>query len=308
MTDLRKELQSLPKADVHNHLHLSAAVGLLNSHYPDAQLKTPSTYDGFEGMMHFIIQNVNILMRSPQDVINLMDMAIRTSIGDNVKRLEASVDLGLAKYFDNNLDALIDAVGTLKAKYKTEIELRPEIGIKKSSELEEVYGDGMACIESEVFDGIDLYGKESDQDLSGFKEIFQEAKARSKKTKVHTGEFLDANTVVHAIHTLEPDEIQHGIHAVHSVEAMELIRDREIRLNLCPHSNVALGAVDSLAVHPIRKLYDAGVKITINTDDLLLFHSTITDQYLALIEAGMFSLSEIEEINAAALKEVGSTG
>ena len=299
---LRNKLHSLPKADVHNHFHLSGAVDLLREHYPDIQFETPRSFDGFDGMMHFIIQHVNTLMRSSDDVIMLMDIGIRSSINDNVKYLEASVDLGLAKYFDHSLESLINAVGELKEKYRTEIDFRPEIGIKKSSALDEVYRDGIVCIESEVFTGIDLYGEETYQDLSGFKEIFQEARAKSKKTKVHIGEFTEARSIVHAIETLGPDEIQHGIRAADSEETIQLILDRKIRLNICPHSNVALKAVSSLKEHPIRKLYDKGVSITINTDDHLLFNSTITDQFEDLIQQGMFTFEEIDEIRKNAIQ------
>jgi len=303
MTDLRKQLQGLPKADVHNHLHLSGDVEMLLEHYPDNRFKTPSFYDGFDGMMRFIIQHVNTLMRSSEDVITLMDIGIRSSMKDNVTHLEASVDTGLVRYFDNSMEALINAVGELKEKYKSEIDFSPEIGIKKSCALDEVYRDGIVCIESGVFEGIDLYGEESGQDLDGFKEIFQEAKAKSKKTKIHIGEFSDPQSIVRAIETLEPGEIQHGINAAASEEAIQLILDRKIRLNICPHSNVALKAVGSLEEHPIRKLYDAGVNITINTDDFLLFNSTITDQFVDLIQRGMFTFEEIDEIRKNALQK-----
>lgn len=303
MNELKQQLQGLPKADLHNHLHLSGAVELLKVHYPNIRFETPRFYDGFDGMMQFIIQNVNTLMHSSDDVITLMDIGIRSSIEDNVKHLEASVDLGLAKYFDNSLDALIREVGALKRKYKDQIDLRPEIGIKKSSDMAEVYGDGIRCIESDVFDGIDLYGKEeTDQDLSGFAEFFQEARAKCKKTKVHIGEFSDSRSVIHAIEALQPDEIQHGINASGSEEAIQLIRDRKIRLNICPHSNVALQAVRSLEDHPLRKLYDAGVNISINTDDHLLFNATITDQFADLIQGGLFTIEEIEQIRQNALQ------
>ena len=304
MQELKKQLQGLPKADLHNHLHLSGAVELFKAHYPDIHFETPRFYDGFDGMMRFIVQHVNTIMRSSEDVIKLMDIGIRSSILDNVKHLEASVDLGLVKYFDDSLGAFIHEVGALKEKYRSELVFRPEIGIKKSSELDTVYRDGIACIQSEVFDGIDIYGKETDQDLGGFKEIFQEARARSKKTKVHIGEFSDFGSVVHAIETLDPDDIQHGIHAADSEKAIQLILDRKIRLNVSPHSNVALQAVRSLEEHPIRKLYDEGVKITINTDDLLLFNSNITDQFADLIQQGMFTFEEIDEIRQNALQGI----
>ncbi|MBT8222603.1 MAG: amidohydrolase family protein [Eudoraea sp.] len=286
----------LPKADVHNHLHLSGAFQLLKEDYPDIAFEVPASFDGFDGMMRFIVQHINALMQSPEDVTKLMELAIRSAIKDNVIQLEASVDLDLVKYFDNSLDEFQKAVRQLKRRYEDQIDFRPEIGIKKDCPMETVYSNGIACIESEVFTGVDIYGRETDADLSDFKTLLETAKAKKKKTKVHIGEFTNHRTVERAIEALEPDEIQHGIGASGSEKTMEMIRERGIRLNLCPRSNVALGAVVDSGVHPARKLYDAGLKITINTDDLLLFGATITDQFTELVQLGTFSLDEIDEI------------
>lgn len=303
MTGLKKQLQSLPKADVHNHLHLSGAIQLLRDHYPNIDFKIPRSYDGFAGMMRFIVQHVNSLMQSSDDVIALMEAGVKSAIMDNVQHLEASVDLDLVKYFDNSADVFMNSVKQLKHKYREQIDFRPEIGIKKNSPLEMVYQNGMACIESDVFEGIDIYGQETGEDLSGFKEIFQRVRTLSKKTKVHIGEFSDHRSVERAIVALEPDEIQHGIRASDSDKTIQMILERNIRLNICPQSNVALGAAKTIAAHPVRKLYDAGVKLTINTDDLLLFEATITDQFAEMIKLGIFSFDEINEIRQNALIE-----
>ena len=302
MTDLSKQFRMLPKADVHNHLHLSGAFQLLKKYYPGIDFDMPETFDGFDGMMHFIVQHINPLMQSPEDVTKLMELAIRSAIMDNVTQLEASVDLGLIKYFDNSLDDFLKAVGQLKHSYEDQIDFRPEIGIKKDCPMETVYSNGLACIESEVFAGVDIYGRERDEDLSDFKALFKTAKTRKKKTKVHIGEFTDHRSVEKAIEALEPDEIQHGIGAAASEKTMEMICERGIRLNLCPRSNVALGSVKDSSAHPVRKLYDAGLKITINTDDLLLFGATITDQFTELAQLGTFSLDEIDEIRQNAFR------
>lgn len=303
MTELREKIHNLPKADVHNHLHLSGAIQLLKEHYPNIDFKIPRSYDGFAGMMHFIVQHINSLMQSSEDVTVLMDTAVRSAIMDNVQRLEASVDIGLVKYFDNSIEDFMNSVKQLKHKYREQIDFRPEIGIKKDSTLEMIYQHGMACIESEVFEGIDIYGLETGEDLSGFKEIFQRTRALNKKTKVHIGEFSDHRTVERAIAVLEPEEIQHGIRASDSDKTIQMIRERNIRLNICPRSNVALGAAKSIKEHPVRKLYDAGVKLTINTDDLMLFEATITDQFAELINLRIFSFNEINEIRQNAWRE-----
>lgn len=301
MDDLRHRIQNLPKGDVHNHLHLSAGIDLLNAKYPKLNFSVPKYYNGFEGMMTFIEQRINTFMTSSDVVINLMDIGIKSSIADKVKCLEASIDINLFKFFNNSVDEFIEAVDRLKKKYLGKIDFRPEIGIKKNSSAKIIYESGLQCLESGVFKGVDIYGYEIDRDLSGFQELFGNAKSKKLKTKVHIGEFSGHKTIEEAIELLEPDEIQHGIQAAASDHTMHMIVERGIRMNVCPQSNIALGAVADIYTHPIRKLYDSGIHLTINTDDLLLFNATLTDQYVNLIESGIFTFKEINEIRKNSL-------
>lgn len=303
MEDQIQQLQQLPKADVHNHLHLSGGFMLLKDKFPQIDYRIPEYYDGFDGMMRFIQRHINPLMKTADDVVMLMDTAICSAIEDEVKLLEASVDLQLLKYFDDSVEEFLRAIRGLKHKYRDRLELKPEIGIKKDSPMDIVYQKGDVCIRSDVFEGIDLYGKETGKDLGGFRDIFDQARTLSKKTKVHIGEFSDHRSIERAIIALEPDEIQHGIRAVDSENTIEMIKSRGIRLNICPQSNIALGAVNDYSTHPLRKLYEAGVHITINTDDLLLFGATITDQFAELIKQGFFTFEEIDGIRRNAFKE-----
>lgn len=296
MKTSRDKIHKLPKADVHNHLHLGGSIKLLKAKYPNSGLIIPGYYDGLDGMISFIYNRLNKVMLSSDDVIIFMENGIKSSINDNVQYLEASVDVGLAKFFDNSIEQLIEVVYNLRTKYKSQINFRPDIGINKDYSIDKVYSDGMKCIKSGVFNGIDIYGKESGRKLEGFVEIFKTAQGRNLKTKVHIGEFSNYQTIDEAITLLKPNEIQHGIKAANSEKTMNIIRDNNIQLNICPQSNISLGSVNNISEHPIRKLYDHGIKITINTDDLLLFNTTITDQYLELIENNIFSLEEIEII------------
>ncbi|WP_086478130.1 amidohydrolase family protein [Arenibacter amylolyticus] len=302
MDSIRHKIQLLPKGDVHSHLHLSARLDLLKAQYPHLDLPLPQYYDGFMGMMEFINQHIKPFMSSSEKAIALMDLGIRSSIADRVTRLEASVDLNLIRLFGNSIKEFIEAVEGLKQKYVGVIDFRPEIGINKDSSIDLINGLARCCFESGVFYGLDIYGNEKGRDLSGFRQLFLNAKYKNLKTKVHIGEFGGPETIEEAIMHLEPDEIQHGIHAVKSAKTIQMILERGIRLNICPQSNIALGAVADLHTHPIRKLYDAGINLTINTDDLLLFNASLTDQYISLMEQGVFSFNEIDGIRLNSLQ------
>ena len=79
--------------------------------------------------------------------------------------------------------------------------------------------------------------------------------------------------------TLGLDEIHHGISAASSPRLMRILADRKIRLNVCPASNIMLGIVSSYASHPVRTLSDNGVPVIINTDDPLIFGSSVENEY-----------------------------
>jgi adenosine deaminase len=109
--------------------------------------------------------------------------------------------------------------------------------------------------------------------------------------------------VQRAVEELELDEVQHGIAVVQSTSVMKFLADNRIRLNICPTSNVMLERLDALAEHPIRNLYDAGVKVTVNTDDVLMFGQSVSDEFLNLYRAGLFGAAELDEIRQNGLSD-----
>ena len=74
---------------------------------------------------------------------------------------------------------------------------------------------------------------------------------------------------------------------------------------VCPTSNVMLGVVADLSVHPIRRLYDHGVAVTVNTDDLTVFGQSVSDEYLNLFRRSVYG-EELDGIRVAALKSRGA--
>jgi len=288
-------IQKLAKADVHNHFHLGGSQKRFLEKY-HASFSFPKSFNGLDGMIDFINKQVNNHLKTKEDVINFMEMSIQSSIDDNVTYLEASVDVSLARLFNDSIEAVICEVKKIKEKYKSKIDFKPDIGINKELPLNKVFSYGEACIDSGVFNGIDIYGKEENQNLVPFQELFKTAKKHNLKTKVHIGEFSDHKSIYQTILLLNPNEIQHGINAVNSQKTIDLILERNIKLNICLSSNTALGAVKDIKKHPIKILFDKGVKVTVNTDDLILFNATVTDELNALFQHEIFSIEEINTI------------
>jgi adenosine deaminase len=282
-TDFATHIRNAPKADLHNHLTLG--------------------YPGLPGIIHFIHTHVNKIMCDTETTIQFMELAIEDSIADNVILLEASIDVKLGRFFDNSMDKLILAVEKLKQHYTEQTEFKPDIGIDKDIDLSLHEKSIYDCMYSGIYNGIDLYGRERNRSLERFRPLFTEAKRRGLKTKVHIGEFSNNRTIEEAITLLEPDAIQHGIRSVRSEETLKMIKERNITLNVCPQSNVSLMSVMSIKHHPIRRLVEYGIPVTINTDDLLLFNATVSDQYLALLQADVLDREQLEQIRINSLNE-----
>lgn len=143
---------------------------------------------------------------------------------------------------------------------------------------------------------IDLYGDELAQPIENFKGIYRRAKKEGIRLKAHVGEWGSARDVRTAVEELELDEVQHGIAAVNDESVVRFLADNRIRLNITPTSNLMLRRVENMANHPIRELYRSGVQVTINSDDVLIFDSDVSKEYLRLYEFGCLTAEELDKI------------
>jgi aminodeoxyfutalosine deaminase len=141
-------------------------------------------------------------------------------------------------------------------------------------------------------DGVVAFGIGGDEvrgPVEWFRDVFRFARSNGLGLVPHAGE-TDGPASIWACVELGADRIGHGIRAVDDPELMRRLRDDDIPLEICITSNVCTGAVPSLDAHPLRKLYDAGVPITVNTDDPALFATSLRHEYA--IARDRFGLDE----------------
>ena len=220
---------------------------------------------------------------------------------DGVTRLEAGEDVWAITLHDGSAVAVWAMLQAARARYAPEIEWIPQLGLSRHCLVPALERWLAPLLELGVFATLDLYGDEFAQPIEVFMPLYRRAKAAGLRLKAHVGEWGTADDVWRAVELLELDEVQHGIAAAGSPAAMRFLARAGVRLNVCPTSNVLLGRVARIEDHPIRQLFDFGVRVTVGTDDALVFGTSLSREFLALADAGVMTAAELDAIRLEAL-------
>ncbi len=288
--------KSLPKVDAHNHLNLGmryrSYVAWSGIPIPDF----PRPMAGLDDMHDVISVYTRPRCRTAEDVRSLISMALMDAKKDGVTILEGSIDIGFLVHFNGNVDAFLQMITSFVSSYAGHMDVRPELGLGKTFDKKLINKWVPSLLDSGVFKSIDLYGPEIEDGIHDFKKIFTSAARHGIKKKAHVGEFSDAKSVKRFVEFFDLDEVQHGIGAAADDKVLRFLADRRVRCNVCPRSNVMLGAVTSLKTHPIGKMVEAGVPVTIGTDDRLFFDHGVSRQARDLVAAGVLSETQAEAV------------
>ncbi len=144
--------------------------------------------------------------------------------------------------------------------------------------------------------GFGMGGDEAAIPADAFEETFSLARQAGLRTVIHSGESAGPESIWQSLDRLSPARILHGIRAVEDEKLLSLLVERKIPLDVCPASNLCTGVVASLAEHPIRTLFDRGVRVTLNTDDPAMFGTNLDREYEVLAEDLHFSAKELYQI------------
>lgn len=119
---------------------------------------------------------------------------------------------------------------------------------------------------------------------------------------VHAGEFAPASGMLEAIEHLPIKRIGHGVQAIYSPETIEILKERDIALEVCPSSNIKLGLFNSFDEHPFPKLLEAGVKVSLNSDDPPFMSTNLAQEYYLTQQAYNYSDDAMNNITAMAIE------
>jgi adenosine deaminase len=203
--------------------------------------------------------------------------------------------------WDESLDAL------LRAQERAEREFDMAIG------LIAITSRGMgakSCIKTvdwairneDHIQAVDLADGELLYPMSNFVKPILKAKDAGLKVTIHSGEDTPASAVWDTIHAFQPDRIGHGIHSIEDMKVVELIKERDITLEVNPWSNYLTNSVRTIEEHPLKKLYDLGVRVTINSDDPEVLETNVNNEYRIAHEVLGMSMDDIATCNRYAFE------
>jgi len=144
--------------------------------------------------------------------------------------------------------------------------------------------------------GIGIGGDERRAGPEQFREVYDHAAKHGLRLTVHAGETVGPESIWGALRELKPDRIGHGLRAIDDPLLVRHLAEMQVPVEICVTSNVVTGCCGGVAEHPVRKLFDAGVCVVLNTDDPDMFHTTLLNEYRIARDVFGFSEDELREL------------
>lgn len=150
--------------------------------------------------------------------------------------------------------------------------------------------------------GFNMAGEERMGRVADYARAFDIAREAGLGITIHAGEVCGAFSVADAVELVRPHRIGHGVRAIEDADLVKRLADLGTVLEVCPGSNIALSVFPDFQSHPLRKLRDAGVKVTINSDDPPFFHTSLKREYELASSAFGFGDDEINAMTRTAIE------
>lgn len=298
------EVAHIPKSDLHSHAGRGG-----NIRYVGRQLRTelapPSgRFATLREMGDWFSAHVKSHCPGLEGYLLRVQASFVQAAEDGIRVLALNYGLDEIQAL-GGVESFIRTMNELHSRYAPEAVFLPELALDRGCNPDEVKGRFEEALDSGWFRSVDICGNELAQPAGCLKGLFRLARGYGVVLRAHTGEFGTAEDVLEAVEELELDEVHHGIAAAQSPLVMRRLAEAGVRLHVCPTSNIMLGRAGDYGSHPIRRLYDYGVKVTINTDDLLIFDQTVSQEYLNLYQSGLMTAEELNAIREEGLKVYG---
>ena len=298
-------LRGLPKAELHLHiegtLEPEMLFGFADRNAVDLgyesveDLRAAYQFSHLQDFLDVCYQGAGVLI-TEQDFYELTMAYLRRAVGDGVRRAEIFFDPQTHTERGVAISTVVE--GLSKAAREAHRDLGISTGLILCFLRHLSAEAAMATFEAALphiddLLGVGLDSSEIDNPPEKFADVFAHARAEGLRTVAHAGEEGPPSYVAGALDALGAERIDHGNRALEDVELVARLRDEQITLNVCPLSNVKLAVIDRIEDHPLPAMLDAGLRVTINSDDPAYFGGYVADNYIAVQQGLGFSRDQM---------------
>jgi adenosine deaminase/aminodeoxyfutalosine deaminase len=287
-------LLQMPKAELHLHLEGSIEPETLHELDPATSVEEYRAlyqYDNFDAFLR-AFGVIGKRLRGPEDYGLITKRLLERLAAQNVKYAEIIVAAGVVIWKEQEFAPIFQAIREASTGSPVEVywildavrQFGPAHVMRVAEMAAEFAPEGVIAF--------GIGGSEERGPAAEFKDAFAFAREAGLHLTAHAGESMGPESVWAALE-LGAERIGHGIASVRDEALMRHLREHDIPLEICPTSNLVTGVVAALEEHPLRRLFDAGVPIVLNSDDPAMFRCSLVDEYrLAQCSFG-FSKSEL---------------
>ena len=319
MKNFDPKYNDIPKTEIHCHLEGAIRTQTIIDIAREYNLSLPSfvaseldahvkVYDQLQSL-EAVLEAFGIFQNSitsPAVFERIAWELFEDSAKQNIRLFEVRFSPDWA-FHGHNVDWDACLEGLLRAKARAEKEFDMAIGIIA------ITSRGMgaeSCVKTvdwairhrQHIQAVDLADGEMLYPMQDFVKPILKAKDAGLKVTVHTGEDTPASYVRETIRAFQPDRIGHGIHSIEDMSVVDLLRERGITLEVNPWSNYLTNSVKTIEEHPLKKLFDLGLRVTINSDDPEVLETNVNNEYRIAHEILGMSLEDIAACNRFAFE------
>ena len=291
-------ISHIPKAEIHVHLEATITPSLCRKFAKRNKVILSDDFFGseyayqWEDFYDFLKKYdiVTSVIHTPEDYYELTYEYLKECASHKVLYVEAMVSSTHAKAKGMTYQAFLDSIqeASLNAERDFGIVSRYLMNGIRHLGPESVQGTAEEVLKNPhpTLVGFGLAGDELHFPPHLFSKTFDMLKEENFPITVHAGEWDGPENIRKAINLLHPTRLGHGVRSIEDLELVKEIIEKDIVLETCPTSNIATKIYENYENHPVKKLYELGAKVTVNSDDPPFFNATIQGEYEAMSNIG----------------------
>ncbi|MBC7926650.1 MAG: adenosine deaminase [Bryobacteraceae bacterium] len=292
---MREFCTQLRKAELHVHLEGSVEPETLREMHPEIaveEIRRRYHHTDFAGFIQSYVW-VNRLLQTPEHYGLITRRLLERLAAENVGYAEINLSVGVILWKEQDFYGIFRAVSEAAAMSPVDVYWNFDAVRQFGAEPAQKVAELAVELQDENVVAFGIGGDEIAGPAGWFQHVFAWTLDKGLAIVPHAGESEGPDSVWACIN-MGARRIGHGFRAAEDPELVDLLCERQIALEICLTSNVKTGSIPSLAEHPVRKLFDAGVPITLNTDDPALFETTLSREFEIAAETFGFTKDELQ--------------